>query len=235
MFGKVDNGNLSAWKHWKLASFDAPGSAKSRTAESAPPTPKSKRTIAELSTVIRQAAHAEGFRQGQTEGYAAGRVTASAKRLRFSSLTIQLDAALAAMDQQIAEDLFALALEIARQVVGQAIPVKPSLIISVLQEALTQMPSLHAVIHLHPQDASFARTFLGEQLQLAGQRIIDDPHLVPGACSIEPGHGQPEAGGTTLWKGVAECLGANSDWLTADIKEPLPQTLDVGEDDEFPE
>lgn len=215
MQADADKGKLSAWERWELASFDESDRAKTKdTGE-----PEISLPTTEEVEAIRQAARAEGFQQGQQEGYAAGRAEALAEGQRLAQLGAQLDEALTQLDQQIAEDLLDLALEVARQVVRQAVAIKPELVLGVLREALAQMPQVHAMIHMHPEDASLTRSYLGEQLAHAGHRIVEDPRLSRGDCIIESGSSQLDASVATRWKRVAESLGIlgiNADWPASD-------------------
>jgi len=217
MQADADKGKLSPWERWELASFDESERARAKDSEAADS--EVKLPSAEEVEAIRLAAHAEGLQQGRQEGYAAGRAEALADGRRLAELGSALDEALAKLDQQIAEDLLGLALEVARQVVRQAIAVKPELVLGVLREALAQMPQVHAMIHMHPDDASLTRSYLGDQLAHAGHRIVEDPRLSRGDCIIESGSSQLDASVATRWKRVAEnlgMLGIDADWPDSD-------------------
>ncbi len=216
MQAEADKGKLSPWERWELASFD--DSARAKAKDAAAGEVEIKLPTAEEVAAIRAAAQAEGFLQGQAEGYAAGHAAASAEGKRLAELAVQLDGALATLDQQVAEELLALALELARQVVRQVIAVKPELLLGVLREALAQMPQAHAMIHLHPEDASLTRSYLGEQLAHAGHRIVEDQRLSRGDCIIESGASQLDASLASRWKRVTESIGVSSDWLADEAK-----------------
>ena len=215
MLSDADKGKLSAWERWEMASFDVASATPQAQAE-APTAAELQRTIEEEIAAIRHQAEQEGRQKGYQEGQAQARSEA----MRFAALTAQLDQALAEFDQQMAEDLLLLALEVARQVVRQTIAVKPERVIGVIREALTQMPQLHAVIHLHPEDASLARSYLGDQIAHAGHRIHEDQRLERGNCIIEAGGSQLDASVATRWKRTTESLGIESDWLEMDDSPP---------------
>ena len=218
MLGEADKGKLSAWERWELASFDEETRQKKNEL---PAEPVVVLPTEEEVEAIRRAAQEEGYRlgleqgrqQGREEGYAAGKVQADTEAQRLAALVLRLDEAVAGLDQQVADELLALALEIARQVVRQTIALKPETVSAVLQEALTQVPQAHAMIHLHPDDASLMRSYLGDQLSHAGHRLIDDPRLKRGDCIIESGSSQLDASVATRWKRVTETLGIGSNWL----------------------
>ena len=210
MLSDADESKLTAWERWELASFEG-SPTKTRTAQhepaAVPPT-------AEDIERIKQ--------QAQQAGYAAGQAQARAEAQRLGVVVKQLDAALAGFEQQVAEDLLGLALELARQVVRGAIVAKPELALEVIREALAQMPHPHAAIHLHPEDASLARLHLGDQLAHAGHRIHEDPRLPRGGCLIEAAGSQIDASMATRWRRIAESLGATSEWLDFEDGEAPP-------------
>ena len=230
MHVEMDKGKLSAWERWELASFDDPDrladKAASEAEAPAEAAPEIQLPSEEEVAAIRTAAYEEGMRLGREEGYAQGhsagfqegRTQASDDGQRLATLALQLDTALAGMNQEVAEELLALALELARQVVRQVVAVKPEMLLGVVQEAVAQMPHVHAMIHLHPEDASLVRSYLGDQLAHAGHRLIEDPRLARGDCSIEAGSSQLDATVATRWRRVAESLGLNNDWLLGDDK-----------------
>lgn len=211
----ADKGKLSAWERWEMASFDAPAAILQPEAAASLKAGVQLPTAEEIER-IRQQAEQEGHQKGYQEGQAQARSEAE----RLATLAVQLDQALAEFDQQVAEDLLRLALEVARQVVRQTIAVKPERVIEVIREALAQMPQLHAVIHLHPEDASLARSYLGDQLSHAGHRIHEDPRQERGGCVIEAGGSQLDASVATCWKRAVESLGGNTEWLETEDSPP---------------
>ncbi len=214
MNSEVDKGKLSAWERWEMAALDSAEAQRGpRGVVEAQPAPEIALPTAQEIEQIRQAAHQEGFQQGRQEGYRAGQALASAEGRQLAALAVQLEQALTQFDQQMAEDLLHLALEVARQVVRQSVAVRPERVIEVIHEALAQLPLAHAVIRLHPEDASLTRSYLGDQLAHAGHRILEDARQQRGGCVIESGGSQLDASVTTRWRRVAESLSASSDWL----------------------
>lgn len=215
MSSESGDGNLTAWERWELASFDAPetpgSTAKNGALAGAPLKPSATEDIERL----RQQARATGHAEGLAAGYAEGQTRARNEAARLAALTLQLDSALNSFDQQVAEDLLALALDVARQVIRQSLVVKPELLLETVREALVQMPHQHANIILHPDDASLVRSYLGEQLAHAGQRILEDPRIERGGCLIEAAGSQIDASMATRWRRVVENLGSNVEWLAS--------------------
>ncbi|OIQ93319.1 flagellar assembly protein FliH [mine drainage metagenome] len=219
MNSEVDKGKLSAWERWEMASLDGP-EADPRHQDAPVLAPEMALPTAQEIEQIRLTAHQEGFQRGHQDGYRAGQAQARTEGQQLAALAVELDRALVQFDQQVAEDLLHLALEVARQVVRQSVAARPERVIEVIHEALAQMPLVHAVIRLHPQDASLARSYLGDQFAHAGHRILEDPRQERGGCILESGGSQLDASIATRWRRVAESLGASSDWLEAPRESP---------------
>jgi flagellar assembly protein FliH len=199
---------LTAWERWELASFDAESGP---SGGHAPETGTVAVDKAELERL-----REEARRQGHQAGYAEGQSTARAEAQRLAKAATGLEQALAQLDQQVADELLALATEIARQVVREEITARPDIIVKVVHEALAQMPHQHATIFLHPEDASLLRSYAGDALAHAGHRILEDSRLSPGDCVLESGSSQTDATLATRWKRVVETLGIASAWRNPD-------------------
>ena len=83
---------------------------------------------------------------------------------------------------------------------------------NVVREALQQTPQQHAQLHLHPDDSTLVRQYLGEQLSHSSQRIVDDASVERGGCRIESTGLQLDASVATRWRRVVENLSHNHAW-----------------------
>jgi flagellar assembly protein FliH len=90
---------------------------------------------------------------------------------------------------------------------------QPESVLSVVREALSQMPLQHASIHLNPEDASLARSRAGDQLAHAGHRIHEDPKLERGDVVIEVGGSHLDATVATRWQRAIASLGQELPWI----------------------
>lgn len=215
--------NLTAWERWELASFDA---AKNSPPEPPPPPAPQQQevetvrlpTAAEIEQ-IHQQAHEEGFRKGREEGYQAGYAEGQAQPRaaaeQIGKLAASLEQALADLDTAVADELLALAIEIARGVVRQELAARPEILQEVVREALAQLSHQHAAIYLNPEDAALVRSYLGEQMAHAGHRIHEDYKLARGDCLIEAGGTQVDATVATRWRRVLDGLGLADAWQPA--------------------
>jgi flagellar assembly protein FliH len=189
-----------------MASFDPappPPPPPPPTAPAPPPEPEVKLPTAEDVERIYQQARDEGYQVGFNEG----QQTALAEAARVAALVQQLDASLKAMDDQVAEELLSLSLEVARQVVREAVRLQPDSILTVIREALLQLPHQQAAIYLNPEDAALVRTQIGDQLEHAGHRIHDDLRLPRGDCLVDAGNTHVDATVANRWRRVVATLG----------------------------
>jgi flagellar assembly protein FliH len=194
---------LTAWERWELNSLDEKAPVKPGVVEPTVALP----TVQEIDG-IRQAAQEQGY----SAGYAAGRAAAQEEATRIGDAAAKLDHALAGFNQQVGEELVALAMEIARQVLRREITARPEIILDVVREALLQLPHQHAAIYLHPDDANLVRASLGEALAHAGHRIHEDTTLRRGDCVLETGGSQVDGSVATRWRRVIENLSLDSAW-----------------------
>ena len=199
--------NQTAWQRWELASL-GPAAARIPAAGTQAKSAAKLPTAEDIERIHRDA-HKQGFDAGYEEGTARARMEA----LRLHTLVEQLDGALAEFDQKVAEELLGLALEVARQVLRQAIAARPETILEVVKEALLQLPHQHAALYLHPEDASLVRSYLGDQLAHAGHRLHEEPAMARGGVRVDAGGSHLDASVETRWRSVIEGMGAASDWI----------------------
>lgn len=196
---------LTAYQRWELPSFDA-----KRAAIASPSpreeTPPALPTAAEIEQ-IHQRAYEEGYQAGFAEG--------AQKTQRLATLMDALDTQLQQVDQQIAQDLVDLSLEVARQMLKQALKAKPDLLLSVVREAIGNLPHFnqHAHLILHPADAELVRENMGEHLAHMGWKIFEDAQMERGGCRVETAHSQVDATLATRWKRIVSSIGKDDAWL----------------------
>lgn len=212
----TDEGKLTAWERWELAEFDAP-KGKAAAAAEAEPAVKLP-TAEEVEQILQQAreqGHQAGYDEGQRSGYEKGQAKAREEAARLAAAAGKLDAALRSLEAGVADELLALALEVARQTVRREIAANPEILLDVVKEALGQLPHQHAAIYLHPDDASLLRSYQGDQLAHAGHRIHEDAKLKRGDCILEAGGSHVDATVATRWRRVLEGLGLDDAWTPA--------------------
>lgn len=204
---------LTAYERWELPSFDEGGIRVSGN-----PHGLKLPTASELED-IRQQAHEEGYQAGyaagQQTGYGEGAQQVAQETQQLASLATSMGLAVQNLDQQIAQDLLGLALELAQQMVHQTLKVRPELLLEVINDAIRSLPHFNPGAHLvlHPADAEIVRTRMGEQLSHSGWKIFEDAQVSRGGVRIETANSQIDATVETRWKRIAANIGQESSWL----------------------
>ena len=116
------------------------------------------------------------------------------------------------LDREVADEILALATELARQMVRQTLNGRPEAVVDLIREALLQLPQNHALIHLNPEDAEMVKEYLGEQLSHAGHRLVEDVTITRGGVRIDASGSQIDATVQTRWRRIMENLGRNISW-----------------------
>lgn len=197
---------LTAFERWELASFDPHPEDEPRDNMLA--------TVAELEG-IRQQAHDEGYAQGRDAGYADGIQQARTEAAQIHALLQTLQNALNQIDEQLAQSMLDLALEIARKMTGEILLAKPEIILNIVSEAISGLPHFNQNAHLilHPDDAELVRKQMGEQLSHTGWKIFTDAQIRRGGCRVETAHTRVDATTEARWKRIVESIGQDKSWL----------------------
>ncbi|MFZ2301251.1 MAG: flagellar assembly protein FliH [Gallionella sp.] len=197
----ISKEQLTAFERWELASFDSHNGDKRLS------------SVAELEN-IRQQAYDEGYTQGHDAGYAAGIQQARTEAAQIHMLLQNLQDALNKIDEQLAQSLLDLSLEIARKMVGENLQVKPEVILKIVSDAISNLPHFNQNAHLilHSDDAELVRKQMGDQLLHTGWKILTDEQIKRGGCRVETSHSQVDATLEARWKRVVESIGQDKSW-----------------------
>ncbi|HVL75519.1 MAG TPA: FliH/SctL family protein [Noviherbaspirillum sp.] len=204
---------LSAYERWELASFgDAPAPA---PVDHAALAAQHEQALAEERAQARKQGHDEGFEQGRKAGLAAGRAEAAREAACLRQVVEAFSNDLNRANEQVADDLLHLSLDLAKAMLKTALKVRPELVLPVVAESIRYLPSVQqpALLVLHPADAELVRAHLTDELDKAGWRIAEDAQMERGGCRVETASNQIEAGAPVRWQRIAEALGKQSDWL----------------------
>ncbi|MBI4809589.1 MAG: flagellar assembly protein FliH [Nitrosomonadales bacterium] len=190
---------LTAWQRWELPNFEA-GRGVGANGVALP-------TASQIEEIQRQARE-----EGLQNGYAEGMQKAARENQRLTAL---VDALTKQADEQVAQELLGLSLDIARQMLHQALKVNPELLLGVVREAIGTLPHFNQGAHLvmHPDDAALVREHMGEQLTHSGWKIFEDARIERGGARIETANSQIDASLETRWNRVVAALGQDAEWL----------------------
>jgi len=229
---------LTAYQRWELADFNQPADAPAAqpTVDEPPPVdrgddPPGTQSLPQEAAVLMPTAedlerlHHEAHAAGYAEGYQEGLSAAQSKATRLAALLDQLQQALANIDQAIADQLLALGVEIASQVLRQSLRIRPELVLPIVREAVMSLHAHHGqpLLFVSPDDAALIRSRLGDQLAHNNWRIMEDAALTAGGCRVELGASEVDATLETRWRRVIEAIGISDQWL-ADAEQNAPTT-----------
>ena len=166
----------------------------------------------------RQAGYQDGYRDGLSalDSY---KQTQAAQMAAFMSdqvgtLVNDLHGRLESLEQQLSGRIAGVALELARQVVRSEIALRPELVLTVAEDAMTTLLSSarQIVLRLNPEDHALAQGAMEEQLQSRGARMVADPHVSQGGCIVESDIAVVDASVEARWRKVAAAMGVSTEW-----------------------
>ena len=197
---------LSAYQRWELNSFETSDPQKSglQGAEAARPDPRSQREGYEA-----------GYRAGVTAAQTDVSRAASAQAAQIQVLIDGLSTEISALDEQLATHVLDLALAVGRRIAGEALKVRPELLLAVIRECLQQLGHARAPtrLALNPADARFVREHLTEQCASGTLAVIEDESVARGGCRFENAGGELDATLGTRWQRLFAAFGRTGDWL----------------------
>ncbi|MBY4947377.1 flagellar assembly protein FliH [Cupriavidus respiraculi] len=215
----------NGWQRWKMVSLDPrdklPPAPAFVPSEPAPP-PIDFAAIEAMREGARKEGYAQGYTQGQTqgygdghrEGYARGLETARSEAARLHDLAATFSTALRRVDEEVAQSLIALALDVARQLVRQTVAAEPAVLLPAVRELLAAEPALAGspCLLVHPDDVTLLHTHLQGELEAAGWVVRGDAAIARGGCIASAASGEIDATLTTRWNRVVKAMGRDEPW-----------------------
>lgn len=213
----------TAYQRWELASFDNAPIAPQQQCEQddeeflARQAEQHARQLAIELEAARERGYQEGLNKGYAEGLAKGRDQAEGERQTLQQIAAQFGEEVASANELIAADVMALALDVAKAMLKTALPAKPELILPVVKEAISYLPTVQqpALLVLNPVDASLVKGQMNIELSAAGWRIVEDAHMERGGCRVETASNQIDATPSTRWRRIADALSSDTSWIDA--------------------
>lgn len=180
---KFSSEELGAATTWKLPKIE------SRHADELGSYSSALLTADEIEAIQKQA-YDEAFQQGRAEGLKAGleegQTKISQSLAQFGALVESFNKPLEQLDSRVEEELVALAMLVARQLVRRELKIDPGQVIAVVRDAMSILPisSQKISLRLHPEDAELVRSaFALEDAELTW-KISEDPLLTRGGCEV---------------------------------------------------
>ncbi len=129
----------------------------------------------------------EGFVEGSQKGYAENRHLLDKQCAQLGLLMEALSEPFKNLDEEVEKELVKLAIAIASQIIRRESKQDPGQIIAVIREAMQALPvaSQKITLNLHPEDAELVRTSLNLDDSLPPWRLLENPLLTRGGCTVE--------------------------------------------------
>jgi flagellar assembly protein FliH len=160
---------------------------------------------------------AQGHRQGYEEGYRDGLAALEGFKQRhveeigqrFAALADALGQQLEAVEQQAAQAVAATAVQLARQVLRQALQTQPELVVGVAREAVNavMMTASHIAVRVHPDDHELIARGAAEALKARGASLVPDARIRRGGCRVDSDVGSVDATIEARWAAAAAAMG----------------------------
>lgn len=224
--------NLQTFQKWQAGSFDkkaAPSAAPAHKSEPQPvdigeapiateaaPCLPTAEQVERIYEEARAAGYAAGLAEGRASGEEQTRKMALDAGRQYRTLLENLNQALDKLDQSVAEELLALSIEIAAQIMRGVISAKSEALLPVVREAIASLPmqQSNVVLRLNPCDAANIRALLGDEFAQTGTQIVEDSEISIGGCRLLAGASEVDATIETRWKRILESIGAEPrEWL----------------------
>lgn len=147
----------------------------------------------------RQQGHEQGYQEGLAQGLEQGLAEAKSQQApihaRMQQLVSEFQTTLDALDSVIASRLMQMALEAARQVIGQTPTMDNSALIKQIQQLLQQEPlfSGKPKLRVHPDDLQRVDDMARRNFKFAGLALAGRSHPpIHGGCKVSADEGDPQ-------------------------------------------
>jgi flagellar assembly protein FliH len=245
MSGVIPKEELANYTRWQIDSFDTGPSVQPTVAQQPPsnhlvdaqqlahqdlneplastlPLPTAE-AIEHIHDEARKAGYEAGFSEGQKAGEIAAeqamREVAQASADHIAQMVSSLQEAIISMEQSVADQILALSLEVARQMVCGIVKVDKTVLLPIIREAIAALPLHHGhlFLNLNPADAHSVRELMGDQLTQMNTQVVESSEVAPGGCIIKAGASEIDASLETRWRRVLEAIGTTTDtWHITD-------------------
>jgi flagellar assembly protein FliH len=205
----------TAYERWEMSSFTeadrSVGSSKLKKKESV----ANSAAVAQIFDGVRKEAYAKGMQEGFAVGMAKARETSREDKQKFLNLTTAFSKALEKSDEQIADDVLSLALDIAKSMLKVKLNIDPATVLPVVMDAIHYLPYVQkpARILVHHEDAQILREYLADEISSQHWQIQEDSNIERGGCLVETGANQIDATNEVRWKRISEALAQSNHWL----------------------
>ena len=166
---------------WKLDELNQPGDPKARAVPS--------QVAADERAKLIDEGYARGLADGEAKARAAAQAAVNEVVASVRTLAAELSEAGSMAPALLEENVAALAIVVARQIIGKEVSVEKDFVANLVRRALTEFPIDQGVrIRVNPLDLSLLTGNGAEQGSVTGNRDatwVADPRVARGGCLIE--------------------------------------------------
>ncbi len=219
---KIPKEQQTAYERWEMSSF-AEGNQNVAGTHNGVNRPNKKAPsgdtdqIAQIFEGVRKEAYSKGMQEGFAVGMAKAREYAQEEKQNFLKLMDAFSNALEQSDEQIADDVLSLSLDIAKAMLKVKISVDTQALLPVVLDAIHYLPHIQkpARILVHRDDMQMLREHMADEIANDHWHIQEDSNIERGGCQVETGANQVDATNEMRWKRITEALAQNNNWLLA--------------------
>lgn len=209
----------TAYERWEMSSFsEEDQSINIGRSNSSKPKHKDVAASEKVTRIfdgVRKEAYTKGMQEGFVVGMAKAREQAQEDKQIFLHLMSTFSDALEKSDEQIADDVLSLALDIAKSMLKSKLNIDPDAILPIVLDAMHYLPHIQKPIRIlvHHEDAQILFDNLAEEISSQHWQIQIDNNVERGGCMIETGSNQIDATNSVRWKRISEALSQNNSWI----------------------
>lgn len=207
----------TAYERWEMSSFSEGGQGARPLASKLKKkdSPAETEQLTQIFEGVRKEAYSKGMQEGFAVGMAKAREYAQEEKQNFLKLMAAFTDALEQSDEQIADDVLSLALEIAKSMLKVKLSVDHKALLPVVLDAIHYLPHIQkpARILVHRDDMQMLREYMADEIANDHWQIQEDSNIERGGCLVETGANQVDATNIMRWKRITEALAQNHDWL----------------------
>ena len=140
-----------------------------------------------------QAGILEGQAQGREQAYNETKAELEGQIRQLKSLCASLTEPLSNLDNDVEQELVAVAMQVAKHLVRRELKTDPGQVVAAVRQAVSVLPinTRNIRVYLHPEDASLVKQSLSVAENAEEEqrwKIVEDPVLTRGGCNVETEH-----------------------------------------------
>jgi flagellar assembly protein FliH len=193
-----------------------PGTPPATPTAAAPvqPPPPPEPSVQELLHAARQSGYQDGYRDGMAALDAFKQSFAQQMSKQLGGLVNGFDTEMRALENEMADAVARIAVELARQVVRSELQQRPELIAHVAHDAVEalQLSARHVRVRVHPDDFPLVQEGAGNELQAREAQLIPDAEVARGGVKVDADVASVDATIATRWQQAVSAIGQQSIW-----------------------